>query len=248
MPHTSKKYRKQNANEQKGRNNRTIMIAAIAVIAIIAVAGGYYVYSSAKTTTTSSTVTTSATGTQSSSVTTTSAASSQSGLIYAKLDTSQGTFEVELFQNVTPKTVANFVNLADSGFYNNLVWHRIVAGFVIQTGDNSTRNGEGSPCSWGSGGSGVQIPFESSSLPNDVGYLGMASTAAGQGGTSQFYINLANNTDLNGNYAVFGKVISGMNVVDAIGNLPTQSCSGGGTPPSDPADAMLISVTIQNSP
>jgi len=247
MPHTSKKYRKQNAGST-GKNNRTTLFIVIAIVAIIAVAGGFFVLSSAKssTTTTSSTNTTASSGATNSSSTT---AASQSGLIYAKLDTTQGTIEIELFQSLTPKTVANFVSLANEGFYNNLVWHRIVAGFVIQTGDNTTRNGQGSPCSWGSGTSNSVIPFEyAPSLPNNVGYVAMASTAAKAPGTSQFYINLANNTDLNGNYAVFGKVISGMNVVDAIGNLPTQSCPGGGTPPQNPADAMLISVTIQNSP
>jgi cyclophilin family peptidyl-prolyl cis-trans isomerase len=250
MPHTSKKYRKQNA-ASKGPN-RTILFIVVAVIAIIAVAGGYYVYSSALHTT-SSTTTTNSTATQSSSssgASTTNTVSGQSGLIYAKLDTSQGVIEVELFQSLTPKTVANFVSLANSGFYNNLVWHRIVKGFVIQTGDPTTKNGAGNPCNWGSGSSNTTIPFEYvPSLPNNVGYLGMASTGAGQPGTSQFYINLANNTSLNGNYAVFGKVISGMNVVNALGNLPTSSsCSNGSTPPADPADAMLISVTIQSSP
>jgi peptidyl-prolyl cis-trans isomerase B (cyclophilin B) len=246
MPHTSKKYRKQNAGSP-GKNSRTTLFIVIAIIAIIAVAGGFFVLSSAKSTAT----TTSSTNTPANSGATnaTTTASSQSGLIYAKLATSQGTIEIELFQSLTPKTVANFVSLANQGFYNNLVWHRIVAGFVIQTGDPTTKNGEGSPCSWGSGSSDTTIPFEyAPSLPNNVGYVAMASTAAKAPGTSQFYINLANNTDLNGDYAVFGKVISGMNVVDAIGNLPTQSCSGGGTPPQDPADAMLISVTIQNSP
>lgn len=235
MPHTSKKYRKTPA--PKGPN-RTILIAVVAVIAIIAAAGGYYVYSSAVHTTTSATTTTS-----------TATASSQSGLIYATLDTSQGSFQVELFQNATPKTVANFVHLAESGFYNNLVWHRIVKNFVIQTGDPTTRNGAGNPCNWGSGSSNSTIPFEYvPSLPNNMGYLGMASTGAGQPGTSQFYINLANNTSLNGNYAVFGKVISGMSVVDAIGNLPVSTACPSGSPPADPSQAMLISVTIQNSP
>ncbi len=252
MPHTSKKYQKKDV-KPKGPN-RTVLIAVVVVIAIIAIAGGYYVYSSATHSTSSTTTTTSSSGTQSSAssgitTTSTTAASSQSGLIYAKLDTSQGVIEVELFQSLTPKTVANFVSLANQGFYNNLVWHRIVKGFVIQTGDPTTRNGAGTPCSWGSGSSNTTIPFEYvPSLPNDAGYMAMASTAAGKPGTSQFYINLVNNTSLNGNYAVFGKVISGMNVVDAIGNLPTTSCPSGGSPPSDPADAMLISVTIQNSP
>jgi len=248
MPHTSKKYRKQNADS--GKSNRTTLIIVIVVVAIIAIAGGFFVLSSAKSTTTTSSTQTTATSAAGNVTSTSSAtASSQSGLIYAKLDTSQGTFEIELFSSLTPKTVANFVSLAKSGFYNNLVWHRIVPDFVIQTGDPTTKNGQGTPCSWGSGTSGTTIPFEyAPSLPNDVGYVAMASTAAKAPGTSQFYINLANNTSLNGNYAVFGKVISGMNVVDAIGNLPTTSCSGGGTPPQDPADAMLISVTIQNSP
>lgn len=243
MPHTSKKYRKP-STPSKGPN-RTLILAVIAVVAIIAIAGGYFVYSSGRASTTTSTTNSTATNPLG---LTTQTASGQSALIYAKLDTSQGTIEIELFQNETPKTVQNFVNLAESGFYNNLVWHRIVKGFVIQTGDPTTKNGQGSPCNWGSGSSNTTIPFEASSLPNNVGYVAMASTGAGQPGTSQFYINLANNTDLNGNYAVFGKVISGMSVVDAIGNLPVTNCSGGGTPPANPSQAMLISVTIQDSP
>ena len=173
----------------------------------------------------------------------------QSVLIYAQFNTSQGVFEAELFQSLTPKTVANFVSLANSGFYNNLVWHRIVPGFVIQTGDPNSRNASGSPCSWGTAGSSSTIPFEyAPSLPNEVGYIGMASTGAGVSGTSQFYINLNNNTSLDGNYTVFGKVISGMNVVDKIGKLPTTSCSSGGNPPTDPSQALLISVNILSSP
>ncbi len=236
MPHTSKKYKKSNASGSSP--NRTTLFAVIAVIAIIAIAGGYFVYSSAQHSTTTTTTSSQTTAT------------SSSGLIYAKFVTTQGTFEVELFQNQTPKTVANFVSLANQGFYNNLVWHRIVKGFVIQTGDPTTKNGAGVPCTWGGGSSNTTISFEApSSLHNDVGYLGMASTGAGTPGTSQFYINLANNdASLDGKYAVFGKVINGMSVVDAIGNLPTASCAQGGTPPSNPSQATLISVTIQSSP
>jgi cyclophilin family peptidyl-prolyl cis-trans isomerase len=240
MPHTSKKYRKQNAGGGGG-TNRTTLFVVIGIIAVIAVAGGYFVLSSAQKTTSSSTATTSSSPV---AITTT-----QNGLLYANLKTSQGNFTIELFANLTPKTVANFVSLAQSGFYNNLVWHRIVKGFVIQSGDPTTKNGQGTPCTWGSGTSNSVIPFESSpTLTNNVGYVAMASTAAGQPGTSQFYVNLANNPSLNGQYAVFGKVISGMNVVDAIGNLPVTTCSQGGTPPSTPSQAMLISVTIQDSP
>jgi cyclophilin family peptidyl-prolyl cis-trans isomerase len=233
LPHTSKKAGK---NASKNSKKTTYILVGV-IIAIVAVAGGFIAYSSMKSTSSTSNTETAST------------ISSQSGLVYAKFDTSQGSFEAELFQNETPKTVANFVSLANSGFYNNLVWHRIVKGFVIQTGDPNTRNGEGSSCTWGQGGSTSSIPFESvPSLHNDYGYLGMASTAAGAPGTSQFYINLANNTSLDGSYAVFGKVISGMNVVNAIGNLQVSTACSGGSPPANPSQAMLISVTIQNTP
>lgn len=131
---------------------------------------------------------------------------------------------MELFNSLTPRTVANFVNLSESGFYNNLVWWRIEPGFVIQTGDPTTKNGGGDRSSWGQGTSGVSVPFEyNASLHDYEGYLGMASTGVGVGGTSQFYINLANNTSLDGNYAVFGKVISNMSVVQAIGAVPVEA-------------------------
>lgn len=157
--------------------------------------------------------------------------------------------DVQLFACAAPKTVANFVSLAKSGFYNNLVWHRIVKDFVIQTGDPTTRNGAGNETQWGSGGSGTTIPFESNNLPNDEGYIAMANTAPrGNGATSQFFIDLANNTSLNGDYTVFGKVISGMNVALAIGNLPVtslcQSTNELKCPPADPSEAMVVSITI----
>src|SRR5207244_4819551 len=59
-------------------------------------------------------------------------------VVYAKLNTSQGVIEIELYQNATPKTVTNFVNITNSGFYNNLVWHRIAKNFIIQTGNSNT--------------------------------------------------------------------------------------------------------------
>lgn len=152
------------------------------------------------------------------------ACSTTTDLVYANINTSKGLFEVELFPSCAPKTVANFVNLAKSGFYNNLVWHRIVdtpSPFVIQTGDPLTRNGGGNRSLWGTGGSSQTVPLEvSSSLHNDVGYLGMARGTDPNSGSSQFYINLSNNTSLDGSYTVFGKVINGMNVVDEIASTP----------------------------
>jgi len=158
--------------------------------------------------------------------------------------------EAQLFPSVAPKTVANFVNLANSGFYNNLVWHRIVAGFVIQTGDPNTRNGGGNPATWGTGGSNTTVPLETNSADvaagyvNNVGYLGMARSSSPNSGSSQFYINLADNPSLNGQYTVFGKVISGMNAALTIGSLPVNSNSQ----PVTPSQAMVLSITIKNTP
>jgi len=168
-------------------------------------------------------------------------------VVYAKLNTSQGVVEIELYQNATPKTVTNFVNLANSGFYNNLVWHRIAKNFVIQTGNSNSRNGLNNS-TWSQPGTGQAIPFEyDNSLHNAVGYVGMASTGTQVGGTTQFYININNNSaTLDGKYAVFGKVIAGMDVAYAIGNLPIYNSPDG--QPINPSDAMLTSVAISNSP
>jgi cyclophilin family peptidyl-prolyl cis-trans isomerase len=175
----------------------------------------------------------------------------------AVINTTQGSFEVELFPSVAPKTVANFVNLANSGFYNNVVWHRIVRGFVIQTGDPTSRNGAGNPNSWGSTGSSTTVPIEANPTTvaqgyvHDEGYLGIARGSDPNSGSSQFFVNLSSNSSLNGQYTVFGKVISGMDVVRAIGNLPVNPmCQrSGGTlcQPINPSQAMILTITIKNS-
>src|SRR6266852_3052101 len=143
--------------------------------------------------------------------------------VYATLNTTNGTIVVELYRAQTPQTVSNFVNLASQHFYDNLVWHRIIANFVIQTGDPNTKNGGGDRNTWGQGTSPQSVPFEyDSSLHNNVGYVAMASTGAGVGGSSQFYINVNDNSAaLDGKYAVFGKVIVGMDAANALANLPT---------------------------
>jgi len=171
-------------------------------------------------------------------------------LLYARINTSLGAFKVELFNSLTPKTVANFVNLVKQGFYNNLVWHRIMKGFVIQTGDPSTRYGGGKRATWGDNSSGVYIPFEyAPSLHNYEYYLGMASTGAKVGGSSQFYINLSNSTSnlsLDGSYAVFGKVISGFSVVQALGNVPVETVGGVADEPVTPV--YVTSITMISGP
>ncbi|HZY94320.1 MAG TPA: peptidylprolyl isomerase [Candidatus Bathyarchaeia archaeon] len=171
------------------------------------------------------------------------------GLVYAKINTSKGSIVVELYRNSAQKTVDNFVSLANQGFYNNLVWHRIKPGFVIQTGDPYTRNGLGDRTTWGQGGSPQTVPLEiDSSLHNNAGYLGMARSSDPKSGSSQFYINLANNNSLDGSYTVFGKVISGMDVAIALGNLPTTTQYSSEPQPAAPSSAMLLGITISNTP
>lgn len=170
--------------------------------------------------------------------------------IYARIDTSLGSIEVELFPACAPQTVANFVSLADSGFYNNLVWHRIVdkpTPFVIQTGDPNSRGGLNSTrASWGQGGSNSTVPLETCGwLHNYEGFLGMARGTAPNSGSSQFYINLSNSTanqSLDGNYTVFGKVISGMSAVQAIAKSPI--CQPPTCPSNWPADEPLPAVFV----
>jgi len=247
---------------------RQYALVAIVVVLLVAGGSGAYLYSTrtpAATTTSSSTSastsgSTSSTGTGSTSSssgtgfintpctpsTTTSTSSGGNGT-YALICTNLGLIEVQLFPADAPKTVANFVSLAQSGFYNDLVWHRIVSGFVIQSGDPNTRNGGGTRSTWGTGGSSTAVPFENDGkLHNTAGTIAMASTAAGVGGTSQFYINLVDNSaSLDGNYAVFGSVINGMSVVQALGKVSTDATS---QQPINASQAYIVSVTIQSTP
>jgi cyclophilin family peptidyl-prolyl cis-trans isomerase len=220
----------------KQRGVRASYLVSAVVVVILVAAGGWYYLSSS--------------GGQTSTSTTTSAsiscpnppASVISNLVYAKIETTFGTIEVELYPTAAPQTVANFVNLSKTGFYNNLVWHRIVNApkpFVIQTGDPITRNGGGDRAAWGTGGSGKTVPLETSpSLHNYVCYLGMARGQDANSGTSQFYIDLADNTALDGSYTVFGRVVSGMNVVSQIAAVPVNSTNQPITP------VFMLSVTI----
>ena len=182
------------------------------------------------------------------------------GSTYATINTTSGVIEVQLFPNVAPKTVANFVSLANSGFYNHLVWHRIVKDFAIQTGDPTTKDGGGDQAAWGSIGSPTTVPLETNQsvvaqgFRNDYGYLGVARSQDPNSGSSQFFINVnpKNNTSLDGQYTVFGKVISGMSAAVAIENLPVNpQCGPSGNStcqPLNPTQAEVLSITIHNTP
>lgn len=129
----------------------------------------------------------------------------------ALLETEKGNIAFELFPDQAPQTVMNFAKLVNEGFYNryNMKFHRVVPGFVIQTGD---------PTGTGAGGSKQHVPLEAKNKlsHNAKGVVAMARGADPNSATSQFYITLAPQTSLDGKYAVFGKVISGLDVLDKI--------------------------------
>ena len=124
-----------------------------------------------------------------------------------------GTIEVALNANVAPITVSNFCHLANEGFYDGLTFHRVIEGFMIQGGDP---NGDGT------GGSGQYIKGEFSannvknSLPHTRGTISMARSQAYNSASSQFFIVQSDSTFLDGDYAAFGHVTEGMDVVDQI--------------------------------
>ena len=131
----------------------------------------------------------------------------------ARFETSKGTFDIELFEDKAPKTTGNFITLVEKGFYNGLIFHRVIDGFMIQGG---------CPKGDGTGGPGYTIPdeFHPDLRHSGEGILSMANAGPNTGG-SQFFITLAKTDWLDGHHAVFGKVIKGMDVVKAIGKVET---------------------------
>ena len=126
----------------------------------------------------------------------------------AVIETDKGIIKAELYTDKAPITTKNFIELAGSGFYNGLTFHRVEPGFVVQGGD---------PKGDGTGGSEKNIQLEiSQELKHVKGALGMARSQDPNSASSQFYITLAPAPFLDGNYAVFGKVIEGMEVAEKI--------------------------------
>lgn len=141
----------------------------------------------------------------------------------AVLETSMGAIEIELDRADAPKTVENFVSYVNSGFYDGTVFHRVIPGFMVQGGgftpDGTQKNAN------------APVPLESANgLKNNAGAVAMARTNDPNSATSQFFINVADNGFLdyapgNPGYAVFGKVVSGMDVVEKIEKVQTSSRS-----------------------
>jgi peptidylprolyl isomerase len=128
------------------------------------------------------------------------------------LETNKGNITIQLYSKEMPVTAGNFEKLIQKGFYDGTIFHRVIDGFMIQGGD---------PKSTGTGGPGYEIKdeFTKTALDkNNRGTIAMANAGPNTGG-SQFFINLVNNNFLDGKHPVFGKVIEGMDVVDAISKV-----------------------------
>ncbi|TDJ54974.1 MAG: peptidylprolyl isomerase [Ignavibacteria bacterium] len=134
----------------------------------------------------------------------------------AIIKTNMGTIEVELFAEQTPKTVENFVGLAEKGYYNGIIFHRVIKDFMLQAGD-PTGTGSGGASFWGGK---FEDEFVSDLKHDTPGMLSMANAGPNTNG-SQFFITLVPTPWLDGKHTVFGKVINGMDVVYAIGKVQT---------------------------
>ncbi len=136
------------------------------------------------------------------------------------LKTNKGDVEVEMMETEAPKTVENFVKLAKEGFYNGTKFHRVIKDFMIQGGDPQTKD-DALMSRWGTGGPGYKFEDEiHAKNRNDVGTMAMANAGPNTNG-SQFFINTAPNNFLDSKHTVFGKVVSGMEVVNAIEEVAT---------------------------
>ena len=152
------------------------------------------------------------------------------------IELKDGTVAIELLTDVAPQHAERMKELARSGAYDGVIFHRVIDGFMAQTGDvEHGVHGEGLNIRRaGTGGSSLpDLPAEFSSLPHDRGTLGAARSQNPNSANSQFFINFSDNHFLNGQYTVYGRVISGMDYVDTIAR---------GEPPMNPD--RMISVKV----
>ncbi len=164
----------------------------------------------------------------------------------ATLETSLGDVEIELFTDLMPTTAGNFVELAKSGFYDGLHFHRVISGFMIQFGCPHSRDPNSSRAGTGESPNGTiqdEHP-DNAKLSNEPGTLSMANTGSPNSGGCQFFINTVHNANLDwftpgaSKHPVFGKVLTGMDVVQKIETTQT----GAGDRPTTPVQMVKITV------
>jgi peptidylprolyl isomerase len=159
-------------------------------------------------------------------------------IMNATLHTNKGDITIEFFDTDAPNTVANFVKLAQNHFYDGVKFHRVIKGFMIQGGDPLTKD-DAMQARWGTGGPGYTFADEiRANNHNEAGTISMANAGPNTNG-SQFFINVANNSFLDGKHTTFGRVTTGMDVVEAIEGVATNENDR----PLDPV--VINSVSLQ---
>ncbi len=151
---------------------------------------------------------------------------------FANVETSKGTFRIELRPDIAVQTVNSFVFLARQGYYDGVTFHRVIPGFVAQGGD---------PTGTGSGSPGYSLPLEPSDVPFERGVVGLARASDPDSGGSQFFVTYAEQPALNGLYTVFGVVVEGMEVVDALTPRDPTNLT---TPQPDKGD-VIVTIEIE---
>ena len=155
----------------------------------------------------------------------------------AVIETNFGTIVIQLFPDVAPGHVENFVKLAQDGFYDGTTFHRVIPGFMIQGGDPNSKDDDRS--NDGQGGPGYTINAEFSDKPHKRGILSMARAQDPNSAGSQFFIVVADSNFLDGQYTVFGEVIEGMEVADKIVNVEKDGND-------NPREKVTMTVTIRS--
>jgi len=147
----------------------------------------------------------------------------------ATIDTTAGTMVAELWPKIAPQTVNSFVFLSREGYYDGVIFHRVIPGFMIQGGD---------PTGTGTGGPGYRLKAEFNDTKHDRGILSMARTNDPNSAGSQFFVMHGRSPHLDNQYTAFGKVNQGLEVIDKIANAPT----GANDRPRDPTKINKITI------
>jgi len=161
------------------------------------------------------------------------------------LHTGQGKMVIQLFPGDAPNHVTNFLELAESGFYDRTLFHRIIPGFMIQGGDPNTKPAMGSPWEWGRGDAGHSIDAEFNDLMHNRGMVSMARSSNPDSASSQFFIVHKNSNFLDGQYTVFGRLITqeSYDTLDALAAIPTAEVA----PPNTVGAATTKDIPIDYS-
>lgn len=154
----------------------------------------------------------------------------------ATIATNHGTIKFRLLPEVAPETVRNFTTLAQRGFYDGTLFHRVIPGFMIQGGDPNTKTSNKN--SWGTGGPGYTIKAEFNNTSHKRGIVSMARASDPNSAGSQFFIVTTDSAFLDHQYTVFGEVTEGMETADLIVNLPRDSAD------RPLQEAKMIRVTV----